>query len=143
MLTMMAGVHEKGPTSLGIYLGDGNFYVAVLKDRSVMDAAAPDKSEAWRELDVSVLQKLILEGVLALDEERMGNPAFVEYVKDRPNAIDRVIGQIDAGTRQVAFFTNPVKMQQLTKVADAGERMPHKSTYFYPKMYTGLTIQKL
>jgi uncharacterized protein (DUF1015 family) len=73
----------------------------------------------------------------------MGNPDFVEYVKDMPNAIDKVIAQIDAGHKQIAFFTNPVKMQQLVKVTDAGERMPQKSTYFYPKMYTGLTIQKL
>ncbi len=39
------------------------------------------------------------------------------------------------------LFTNPVKMQQLARITDAGERMPYKSTYFYPKMYTGLTIQ--
>ncbi len=60
-----------------------------------------------------------------------------------PNAIDGIISQIDAGAKQGAFFTNPVKMRQLVAVTDAGERMPHKSTYFFPKMYTGLTIQKL
>ena len=119
------------------------FHVAVLKDKSLMKAAAPDKSEAWQTLDVAVLQKLILEGLLALDEERMGNSDFVEYIKDVPNAIDGIISQIDAGAKQVAFFTNPVKMRQLVAVTDAGERMPHKSTYFFPKMYTGLTIQKL
>jgi len=64
-------------------------------------------------------------------------------VKDTPAAIDDAISQIQAGQKQVAFFMNPIKMQQLKMVTDAGERMPPKSTYFYPKMYTGLTIQKL
>lgn len=143
MLKIMKSVHEKDETPLGIYLGDGKFCVAVLKDKSLMKAAAPDKSEAWRTLDVAVLQKLILEGMLGLTEEKMGDSKYVEYVKDVPNAIDEIIRQVDSGRRQVAFFTNPVKMRQLTRITDAGERMPHKSTYFYPKMYTGLTIQKL
>ena len=143
MLKMMRDVHERDETPLGIYVGDGNFYVATLKDKSLMKAAAPDKSEAWRTLDVSVLQKLVLEELLGIDEERMGNADFVEYVKDVPNAIDGIISRIDAGARQVAFFTSPVKMRQLVAVTDTGERMPHKSTYFFPKMYTGLTIQKL
>jgi len=143
MLATMKAVHERDESPLGIYLGDGHFYVAVLKDKSLMKAAAPDKSEAWRTLDVSVLQKLILEGLLGLTEEKMGNSDVVDYVKDMPNAIDEIIRRIDAGRRQIAFFTNPVKMQQLAGITAAGERMPHKSTYFYPKMYTGLTIQKL
>jgi len=92
---------------------------------------------------VSVLQKLILEGMLGLTEEKMGNSDFVEYVKDVPNAIDEIIRQVDSGRKQIAFFTNPVKMQHLAGSPTPGERMPHKSTYFYPKMYTGLTIQKL
>lgn len=143
MLKIMKSVHEKDETPLGIYLGDGKFCVAVLKDKSLMKAAAPDKSEAWRTLDVAVLQKLILEGMLGLTEEKMGDSKYVEYVKDVPNAIDEIIRQVDSGHRQIAFFTNPVKMQRLARITDAGERMPHKSTYFYPKMYTGLTIQKL
>ena len=143
MLAAMRSLHEQDKTAFGIYTGDRSFYVAALKDRSLMAAAAPDKSDAWRALDVSVLQKLVLEGLLGLNEEKMGNPDCVEYVKDVPNAIDAMIEQIDAGRKHVAFFTNPVKMRQLTEVTDAGERMPHKSTYFYPKMYTGLTIQKL
>jgi len=143
MLATMGTVHDRGETPLGIYTGDGLFHVAVLKDKSLMKAAAPDKSEAWQTLDVAVLQKLVLEGMLGLTEEKMGNSEYVEYVKDMPNAIDEIIRQIDSGRKQIAFFTNPVKMQQLARITDAGERMPHKSTYFYPKMYTGLTIQKL
>jgi uncharacterized protein (DUF1015 family) len=143
MLAEMRMRHERDETAFGVYTGDRSFYVAALKDRSLMAAAAPDKSDAWRALDLSVLHKLILEQLLGLDEEKMGNPDHVEYVKDMPNALNEVIERIDAGRKQVAFFTNPIKMRQLTEVTEAGERMSHKSTYFYPKMYTGLTIQKL
>jgi len=143
MLDQMRRLHEQDKTALGIYMADNAFYVATLKNRAAMDAAAPNMSEAWRALDVSVLQKLVLEGLLGLDEQKMGNAEYVEYVKDIPNAVNELISQIDAGRKQIAFLTNPVKMQQLANVTDAGERMPHKSTYFFPKMYTGLTIQKL
>jgi len=143
VLAAMKAGHELDETALGIYMGDGNFYMAVLKDKSLMTAAASERSEAWRSLDVSVLQKLVLEDLLDIGEEKMGDPDSVQYVKDRPNAIHEMIDSVDAGRKQIAFFTNPVKMQQLVKVTDAGERMPQKSTYFYPKMYTGLTIQKL
>jgi uncharacterized protein (DUF1015 family) len=143
MLARMKSFLDQDQTAFGVYLGDGSFYVVALNDTSLMAAAVPDKSDAWRALDLSVLHKLILERLLGLDEEKMGNSDYVEYVKDIPNALDEVIEQIDAGRKQVAFFTNPIKMRQLTGVTEAGERMPHKSTYFYPKMYTGLTIQKL
>ncbi len=143
VLATMKAAHEQDQTALGIYMGDGLFYTAVLKDKSLMTAAASERSEAWRSLDVSVLQKLVLEDLLDIGEKRMGDPNYVQYVKDRPNAIHEMIDSVDAGRMQIAFFTNPVKMQQLVKVTDAGERMPQKSTYFYPKMYTGLTIQKL
>ncbi len=143
MQAEMRDRHEQDETALGIYAGDGSFYVAILQNRSLMAAAAPDKSDAWRSLDVSVLQKLVLEGLLGFDEEKMGNSEYVEYVKDVPHAMDQMIERVDAGHKQVAFFTYPVRMQQLAAVTETGERMPHKSTYFYPKMYTGLTIQKL
>jgi uncharacterized protein (DUF1015 family) len=135
--------YDEGVTAIGVYLGGGVFYEAVIEDRSRMSAAAPNMSPAWQTLDIAVLQKLVLERVLGLDEEKMGNSEYVEYVKDVPNAVDEIIDRVDSGKRQVAFFTSPVAMNQLIGVTDAGERMPHKSTYFYPKMYTGLTIQKL
>ena len=143
MLAEMKARHDRDENAFGVYMGDGAFHVIVLKNAGLMADAAPEKSPAWRGLDVSVLQKLVLEAVLHLDEEKMGDPNFVGYVKDTPNAVDALIAQIDAGKRQIAFFTNPVKMEQLVEVTEAGERMPHKSTYFYPKMYTGLTIQRI
>ena len=143
MLAQMKAKHDNNKNAFGIYGSNNAFYVAVLRDKKVMDSFVPDMSKAWRELDVSILHKLILEKMLGIDEERLVKGENLQYVKDTPNAIDESISQVDAGHKQAAFFMNPIKMQQLKLVTDAGERMPQKSTYFYPKIYTGLTIQKL
>ncbi len=143
MLAQLKAEHDNDKNAFGIYAANNVFYVAVLKDKRTMDPVVPNMSSAWRTLDVSVLHKLILEKLLGIDEERIAKGGNLEYVKDTHNAIDDTISQVDAGQKQVAFFMNPVKMQQLKTVTDAGEKMPQKSTYFYPKMYTGLTIQKL
>ncbi len=143
MLTRMKAHYSGGKNAFGIYGADSAFRLAVLKDQSAMDPVVPQMSPAWRALDVSVLHKLILEELLGIDQERLAANENVQYVKDTPNAIDDSIAQVDAGHKQAAFFMNPVKMEQLMKVTDADERMPQKSTYFYPKVFTGLTIHKL
>jgi len=143
MLERMRAEHDKDESAFGIYGPDKAFYIAVLKDKRMMDSVVPDMSQAWKTLDVSILHKLILEELLGIDKERLAEGENLQYVKDTPNAITDSIAQVDAGQKQVAFFMNPVKMQQLKLVTQAGERMPQKSTYFYPKLYTGLTINKL
>jgi uncharacterized protein (DUF1015 family) len=143
MLERMRAEHDSDKNAFGIYGSDEAFYVAVLKDTRAMDTVVPDKSPAWRALDVSILHKLILEELLGIDEEKQTQGENLRYVKDTPTAIDDSIARIDAGEAQVALFMNPVKIQQLKMVTDAGERMPQKSTYFYPKVYSGLTINKL
>jgi len=143
MLAEMKKQMDADKNAFGIYSGDGIFYVAVLKDKTAMDSVAADKSRAWKSLDVSVLHKLILEEFLAIDEDRQAAGGYIEYVKDTADAVDDSIAKVDTGRKQVAFFMNPPKMEQIEQVADEGERMPQKSTYFYPKIYTGLTINKL
>ncbi len=143
MLAKMKAEHDNDKNAFGIYGSNNAFYVAVLKNKQEMDSAVPDMSSAWRTLDVSILHKLILEKILGIDEEKLAKGENLQYVKDTPTAIDDSISQVDSGNKQAAFFMNPVKMQQLKLVTEAGERMPQKSTYFYPKIFTGLTIQKL
>lgn len=143
MLQQMKAEHENDKNAFGIYGAGNAFYCVLLHDRDAMSKLVPDKSAAWRALDVSILHKLILEGLLGIDEQKLARGENIEYVKDTANAIDDSIAQIDAERKQAAFFLNPVKIQQLKMVTDAGERMPQKSTYFYPKVYSGLTINKL
>ncbi|MCH8193062.1 MAG: DUF1015 domain-containing protein [Planctomycetes bacterium] len=143
MLAEMKSRFDQGQSAFGIYTGKGTFYAVTLTDRRSMKAVAAEKSDAWCELDVSILHKLILERSLGIDADKLAQGGYVTYVKDTPSAIDESIARVDQGEEQAAFFTNPVRIEQLVAVTDTGERMPQKSTYFYPKMFTGLTIQKL
>jgi uncharacterized protein (DUF1015 family) len=143
MLEAMKAEFEKDGNAFGIYSGDGVFYVAMLKDKGLMDELVLDKSPAWRRLDVSILHKAILEGRLGIDEDKLVSASYIKYVKDTDVAIDESIAAVDSDEFQAAFFMNPVKVQQIRQVAGAGEKMPQKSTFFYPKFYSGLTINKL
>ena len=143
MSAMMERAQNENRNAFGIYGGNGAFYVAVLKDKRTMDSVAADMSGAWKSLDVSVLHKLVLEKLLGIGQVEQARGGYIEYVKDTGSAIDELIAKVDTGSKQIAFFVNPPKMQQLVTVTDAGEKMPQKSTYFYPKMNTGLTISKL
>ena len=143
MLSQMRAMFEHHQSATGIYWGGQAFYVATLTQPKAMDEMVPNMSPAWRALDVAILHKLILEKQLGINEDKLAGGELVSYIKDTPMAIDDCIAQVDAGRQQAAFFTNPVTIAQLVAVTDAGERMPQKSTFFYPKMFTGLTIQKL
>ena len=143
MLTQMTDEHDGGGNAFGIYIADNGFYVATLENKGAMDSTAAEKSDAWRSLDVAVLHKLILEELLGINEEKLAAGTNIEYIKGTSNAVDESIAAVDKGQRQAAFFMNPIRIEQLKMVTDAGERMPQKSTYFYPKIYTGLTINKL
>jgi len=143
MIATMKAEHDRDKNAFGIYGRDNAFYIAVLKDKKATEQVAPEMSRAWQMLDVSVLHKLILEPLLGIDEQAIARGGNLQYVKGMANAIDESIAEVDAGRQQAAFFMNTIKMQQLIDVTDAGERMPQKSTFFYPKVYSGLTIQKL
>jgi len=142
MSAKMKAEFDADKNAFGIYTADGAFYVAVLKDKHLMDAVTPNKSEHWKSLDVAVLHKLIIEKHLGIDEKGLAEGANIEYVKDTGEGIDDSIKQVDEGAKQAALFVNPTKMKQIEMVTATGERMPQKSTFFYPKVYTGLVINK-
>jgi uncharacterized protein (DUF1015 family) len=90
-------------------------------------------------LDVVQLHKCLLEGVLRISEEAIRNQANISYCRDAADALQ----QAQSGKAQMAFLTNPVRMDQVRDIAFAGEVMPQKSTDFYPKLLSGLTIYAL
>ncbi len=143
MLADMKAAFNDDKNAFGVYGGGEVFYLAVLKNQKAMDSVAPDMSVAWKSLDVAVLHKLILEQLLGIDESKLASQSNIDYIKDTAGAIDDSIENVDNGQKQVAFFMNPPKMEQIQDVAAEGETMPQKSTYFYPKIFTGLTIYKL
>lgn len=113
-------------------------YAFTLKDISVMDKLFPDKSEALRRLDVSVLHSLILEEIMGIDKENMAKQINLNYTRSADEA--KAAAESFANC---CFLLNPTRVEEIAQVAAAGEKMPQKSTYFYPKLITGLVINKV
>jgi uncharacterized protein (DUF1015 family) len=134
---------KKNKNTFGIYAANDAFYVAVLKNLQAVDQACPGLSKASKALDVNVLHRLILEKILGIGEQQLASQSNIEYIKDIGDAIDRSIAKVDSQQSQAVFFMNATKIEQVKAVAAGGEKMPQKSTFFYPKIYTGLVINKL
>ncbi len=115
----------------------GRYYLLTLKDEQVMDVRASDHSKTWRTLDVSILHKLILEEILGITEKNLED--HVKYTRVDAEAIQ----QVDEGKYDFSFLINATKIDQLKAIADASEHMPQKSTYFLPKMLSGLVMYKM
>lgn len=113
-------------------------YLSLKNGVLASDLDRENHSEAWRALDTGLLQ-LILGRVLDLDGETLTRGDKVKFIKVEREVLDLV----KAAPDRAGFFLNPVGMQQLRDVVLAGERMPPKSTFFYPKVYSGLVIQDL
>jgi len=93
-------------------------------------------SDRQRALDGVRLHKCLLEGVLKLSEESIRNQQNISYIRDAAEAI----AQVRSGKANIAFLMNPCRIKQVRDIAFAGEVMPQKSTDFYPKLLSGLTI---
>ena len=91
------------------------------------------------ELDVEVLHRGILAGVLGIGEEAVREEKFLKYVR----GIDAAVERVRSGEAQIGFLLEPTTIEQVTGVAFGGGVMPQKSTDFYPKLLSGLTIYKL
>lgn len=115
----------------------GSYYILTLKDEHVMDSRAADHSKTWRTLDVSILHKLILEEFFGITEKNLED--HVKYTRVDAEAIQLV----DEGKYDCSFLINATKIDQLKAIADASEHMPQKSTYFLPKMLSGLVMYKM
>jgi uncharacterized protein (DUF1015 family) len=100
--------------------------------------ALAGQSEQQRALDVVQLHKLVLEETLGMSEEDIRNQTHLKYVREAREAADEV-----SRGANVAFLMNPVRMQQVRDIAFSGEVLPQKSTDFFPKLLSGLTIYSL
>jgi uncharacterized protein (DUF1015 family) len=136
---------EAGLTALACESGIA--FVALLKSGAWLLKPKPETvqpllkgiPERQAKLDLTVLHRIALEQVLGLTEENIREQTNLRYLRDAAEAVD----QVRRGDANVAFLTRPVTMDQLKEVAFAGEVMPQKSTDFYPKLLSGLTIYAL
>jgi uncharacterized protein (DUF1015 family) len=124
---------EDSQAVLGFGTVADNRWLAVrLRDPAVMETLAPDHSDDWRELAVSILHKLVLDRLVG------GNPTcrYVHLLKEVTDAVS-------AKECQLAALVPPVGMDHVERIAGNREKMPPKSTYFYPKLLTGLVFNSL
>ena len=123
--------------------GNGEYFSVALRDKESAEKRLgelfADKSSAYRNLDVTVLHSLILEEIFGIDRENMANQINLTYTR----SIDEATDGVDSGKFDCAFIINPTKVSEIRDVAAAGDKMPQKSTYFYPKLITGLVMNKI
>ena len=125
----------------------GTAFVAVTRAGALLLRAKPEPvaaalahlPERQRQLDLSCLHSIVLDRLLGLDAEKVREQTNIRYLRGATEAVE----QVRSGEADVAFLTNPVSMEQLREVAFAGDVMPQKSTDFFPKLLSGLTIYAL
>ena len=135
--TRLAAAYEKGEKAFG-FVGKTKTAILTLKNMAAMDEALKTASPALKGLDVSVLHTLILENVLGSDKENMAKQINLTYTRDFAEAYAAAQGWANC-----AFILNPTRVEEIAAVSAAGEKMPQKSTYFYPKLITGLVMNKM
>ncbi|MGB6483345.1 MAG: DUF1015 domain-containing protein [Candidatus Acidiferrales bacterium] len=125
--------------AMGIYAGDGGFYLLVLRNTGELERLLPDMTPAQRQLDVVLLHRLLLHKCLGITAEKVTAEANVSYERE----MDRAMAEVDGKRAQIAFLLNPVRVKQVMEIALGGDVMPQKSTDFYPKLLSGLCIYSL
>ena len=110
-----------------------------LASNPALDRALGGRSEAYRTLDAAILEELVLKGILGMSTEDIAAKRGIGYTP----SIEEALAKLNAGDYQAAFLLRPTPVEQVREVAAAGETMPPKSTYFFPKLLTGVVFNPL
>lgn len=117
---------------------DEKYYLMVLK-QGVMDKMSNDLQPSLRNLDVIVLSRLVLQKILGFTKEDLDDDSIFRY----NSSIESTVSLVDSGEVEMIFLLNPTKIEQVQEIARESLTMPRKSTYFYPKVLTGLVFNKI
>jgi len=117
-------------------VADGEWFAAKLRDPLVMATLAREQSADWQELGVSILHKLVLDTLIP---RKIGGNPVCQYV----HLLKEVTDAVAAKSCQLAVLVPPATMGHVKQIAGNREKMPPKSTYFYPKLLTGLVYNSL
>ena len=134
---MMTGTDS---TAIGAALRDNKVFHVLRVKEGVMDGLLGQEiPEPLRKLDVTMVTRLVLEEILGLSGASLDDERSILYI----STLDEALDAVHQGKCPIALILNPTKLNQLQEVSDAGLMMPRKSTYFYPKVMTGLVINKM
>jgi uncharacterized protein (DUF1015 family) len=137
-ITSALAQHDSTP-AFAMYTGKDYYYMLTLRDIESSKNANPAKSDAYCRLDVAVLQSLVFDKVLGIDRDSLQNQLNLTYTHNSEEAEELAKNNL----YQCAFFLNPIKAKDISTICESGEKMPQKSTYFYPKLITGLVVNKV
>lgn len=116
-----------------------DYYVFELENEDILNEIEDNYSKEYKKLDVSILHNILLDKYLGIDKEALAAKSNLDYIRYRDTALEK----LEEDKYQAAFILNPTSVKEVKKIADFGEKMPQKSTDFYPKLLTGLVINKL
>jgi uncharacterized protein (DUF1015 family) len=128
-----------GTFGFDMLTAQGLFRALLPRGTHPSDLIKMDHCAAWKSLDVSILSALVLEGILGIPIDSLATTDQVRYTRDAAEAHQKVNG----GEFQAAFLLSRPTMEGIQAVGDAGEKMPQKSTFFYPKLLSGLVMRSL
>jgi uncharacterized protein (DUF1015 family) len=135
-----ARLNDSGAGAIGVALkGAPSYLILRLRSRSAMKAATPDAAPEVRRLDVSVLHTLVFDRIFGMSADEIRKGGNIEYTIEIGGALGAVANQRADG----AFLMNPPSIHDVERVCGAGATMPEKSTYFHPKLLTGLVMNPL
>ena len=130
-------LEETGP-AVGVigFVSSQGYYLLKLTALDVMAELEPDRAQAWRELDVSILHSLVLSKIMEVDQEKIDNLENIKYLREPDLGYD----ELKQSESSFLFILTPTRIEQVTACTDVGEKMPQKSTDFYPKIITGFAM---
>jgi len=133
-------LNDAGSGAIGVVLkGSPSYLILRLRSDSAMKDAMPDAPDEVRRLDVSVLHALVFDRIFGLRADEIRKGGNIEYTIE----IGGALGAVAQGHAHGAFLMNPPTIEDVQRVSDAGATMPEKSTYFHPKLLTGLVMNPL
>jgi uncharacterized protein (DUF1015 family) len=137
----LAALEKTAQPAFGVVLQAAPVYLLIeLKDAAAYRASLRGQAtDAWKMLDVNVLNILVLQNMMGFTDEMMSLQSSIDYCKDASEAIERV----GRGEMQAAFILKGTSLPSVLTVADADEKMPRKSTFFYPKPLSGLVFYEM
>jgi uncharacterized protein (DUF1015 family) len=122
-----------------VYFGQGRGCLLKNKEKNnMLPLLAMDESEELTVLDVAQLHTVVLKNILNIDTKEPGSQKYVTYKVDMVEALSRV----NSGEFDLAFFMNATRVSDVRNLAEKGIRLPQKATFFYPKLLSGLVINK-
>jgi uncharacterized protein (DUF1015 family) len=137
---LIEAIADNGRGNIGVALkGDQRLRVLRLRNREAIAAAMPNMPIAVRELDVSILHALVFDRIFGIRPDEVRKGGNIEYTIDARAAV----AEVSAGAADGAFLMAAPTVHDVERVCDAGATMPEKSTYFFPKLLTGLVMNPL